>query len=66
MLNIKLLDKVSNYELKKKTNFRYIRVVETCNNKKRKWAGHIQKLKDNRWTKRAMDWCLQNYNSRKG
>lgn len=57
MLNIKLLDKVSNNVLKKKTNFTDI--VNTCNKKKWKWAGHIHRFKDDRWTKRIIDWSLK-------
>ena len=64
LLNIKLVEKVSNEELRRKTNF--MDVVEVCKKKKWKWAGHVQRMKNDRWTKRATERYPRNYKRRKG
>lgn len=52
-LNIKIIDKVSNREIRRNTNF--MDILEECKRKKWKWAGHIRKVKDDRQMKTLID-----------
>ncbi|GFO10234.1 endonuclease-reverse transcriptase [Plakobranchus ocellatus] len=51
MLNIKLKDRIPATEVRKKTQ-----VIDVVQYIKCRWAGHIVKEKDNRWTKRCTEW----------
>ena len=44
-------DKIPCSEIRKRTKI--IDIIEYTLKQKRKWAGHIARLKDNRWTKRC-------------
>ena len=48
MLNLKRHDKVPCSEIRKGTKI--IDIIEYTLKQKRKWAGHIAKMKYNRWT----------------
>ena len=54
MLDLKLQDKIPCSEIRKRTEI--IDVIEYTLNQKWKWAGHIARIKDNRWTKRCTEW----------
>ena len=51
MLDLKLKDKIPCSEVRKRTKI--IDIVEYTLKQKWKWAGHIARLKDNRWTNDA-------------
>ena len=53
MLGLKLQDKVSYSEIRKRTK---IDITEYILRQRWRWAGHIQRMKDNRWTKRCKEW----------
>ena len=54
MLDLKLKDKITCSEIRKRTKI--IDIIEYTLKQKWKWAGHIARLKDNRWTKRCTEW----------
>ena len=54
MLDLKLKDKIPCSEIRKRTKF--IDIIEYTLKQKWKWAGHIARLEDNRWTKRCTEW----------
>ena len=41
-------------------------VVREIYKKKLMWAGHIARLRDNRWTKRALDWLPRGIKRKRG
>ena len=49
MLNVKLKDRIRNTTIRQRT--RVIDNIQYVTSAKRKWAGHITRMKDNRWTK---------------
>ena len=51
MLNAKLKDRIRNTIVRQRT--RVTDIVQYVTNSKWKWAGHITKMKDNRWTIRS-------------
>ena len=54
MLDLKLKDKIPCSGIRKRTKI--IDIIEYTLKQKWKWAGHIARLKDNRWTKRCTEW----------
>ena len=54
MLDLKLQDKIPCSEIRKRTKI--IDIIEYTLKQKWKWAGHIARMKDNRWTKRCTEW----------
>ena len=48
MLDLKLKDKIACSEIRKRTKI--IDIIERTLKQKWKWAGHIARLRDNRWT----------------
>ena len=54
MFDLKLKDKIPCSEIRKRTKI--IDIIEYTLKQKWKWAGHIARLKDNRWTKRYTEW----------
>ena len=54
MLDLKLKDKIPCAEIRKRTKI--IDTIEYTLKQKWKWAGHIARLKDNRWTRRCTEW----------
>ena len=57
MLGLKLQDKIPSSETRKRTKI--IDIIEYTLKQKWKWAGHIARMKDNRWTKRCTEWQLK-------
>ena len=53
-LDLKLKDKIPCSEIRKRTKI--IDIIEYTLKQKWKWAGHIARLEDNRWTKRCTEW----------
>ena len=54
MLDLKLKGKIPCLEIRKRTKI--IDIIEYTLKQKWKWAGHIARLKDNRWTRRCTEW----------
>ena len=54
MLDLQLKDKIPCSEIRKRTKI--IDIIEYTLKQKWKWAGHIARLEDNRWTKRCTEW----------
>jgi len=36
-------------------------IVQVIKKPKWRWAGHVARMNDNRWTKRITDWCPYKY-----
>ncbi|GFR57706.1 endonuclease-reverse transcriptase [Elysia marginata] len=58
MLGIKPKDRVPCREIRSRTNV--VDIVKYVEKQKWKWAGHVARLQDNRWTQRVTEWQLQN------
>ena len=54
MLNVKLKDRIRNITIRQRT--KVTDIVQYVTNTKWKWAGHIARIKDNRWTIRSTEW----------
>ena len=54
MLNVKLEDRIRNTTIRQRTGVTDI--VQYVTNTKWKRAGHITRMKDNRWTIRSTEW----------
>ena len=54
MLKIKVKDRIACSEIRKKTGVQDI--VQFVLKQKWKWAGHVARLTDNRWTQRVTEW----------
>ena len=64
MLGITLRDRKQNKWIREQTGIEDI--VTTIKESKHRWAGHIARLTDNRWTKRTTEWTPRNYRRRRG
>ena len=64
MLHITIRDKVKNVEIRNKTNVKDI--IERIKEAKWRWAGHIARRDDNRWTKRLTEWQPRTGKRRRG
>ena len=53
MLNVKLEDRIRDTTIRQRT--RVTDIVQCVTNMKWKWAGHIARMKDNRWTIRSTE-----------
>ena len=54
MLNVKRKERIRNTTTRQRT--RVTDIVQYVTNTKWKWAGHIARMKDNRWTIRSTEW----------
>ena len=54
MCRVSLMDRIPAEEIRRRTGVKDI--IETIYDAKRRWAGYIARLKDNRWTARVTDW----------
>ena len=61
MLNVKLEDRICNTTIRQRT--RVTDIVHYITNTKWKWAGHITRMKDNRWTIRSTEWQTEDVRS---
>lgn len=64
MLGIRLADRISNEEIRKKTNM--TDVVQRIRSLKWNWAGHICRMDGDRWTKRSIEWLPRDGQRKKG
>jgi hypothetical protein len=55
MLGITLRDRKRSTWIRAKTRVKDI--IQVIKQQKWRWAGHIARMRDNRWTKRITDWC---------
>lgn len=56
MLKVSRRDRIRNTEIRERTGITDI--ITFIRQRKLKWAGHVMRRKDNRWTTRATTWCL--------
>ena len=61
MLNVKLKDRIRSTIIRQRT--RVPDIVQYVINTKWKWAGHILRMKDNRWTIRSTEWQIKGVRS---
>jgi hypothetical protein len=54
MLGIKTVDRVRNTDIRKKT--RITDIIERIRRLKWSWAGHTYRIKENRWTRKIIEW----------
>ena len=54
MLGLKLQDKIPSSDFRKRAKI--VDMIENTLKQKWRWAGHIARMKDNRWTKRCTEW----------
>lgn len=64
ILKIKVKDKIKNSIIRRKTKI--VDVLYASGNLKWKWAGHVSRYKDNRWTKVATDWIPRESKRKRG
>ena len=60
-LNVKLKDRICNIIIRQRT--RVTDIVQYVTNTKWNWAGHIARMKDNRWTIRSTEWQIKGVRS---
>ena len=58
MINITIRDKIRNTEIRKQTQVKDIMVK--IKEAKWRWAGHLMRRDDNRWTRRVTEWQPRN------
>ncbi|GFR95797.1 endonuclease-reverse transcriptase [Elysia marginata] len=58
MLGLKLTDKISCKEIRNETQV--LDIAKYIAKQKWKWAGHVARLQDNRWTPRVTEWQPRN------
>jgi hypothetical protein len=56
MLNIRKIDKIRNEHIRKQT--KVIDITRTIKRNKWRWAGHVARQQDNRWTKLTTEWQI--------
>ena len=61
MLNVKLKDRIRNTIIRQRT--RVTDIVHYVTNTTWKWAGHIARMKDSRWTIRSTEWQIKGVRS---
>ena len=54
ILQIKLKDKIPHRDIRKQTNFEDLQ--KHIGKQKWRWAGQVDRMRDNRWTKRCTAW----------
>ena len=57
ILGIKITAKIPNEEISVKTNI--LNIIKHITNTKWRWAGHVARMQDNRWTIRTTDWQVR-------
>ena len=62
MLNISLTDRKTNIWIREQTKVKEI--LDIIKEMKWRWAGHVARMKDNRWTVRVTEWTPR-YGKRK-
>lgn len=64
MLNLTLRDRVRHSDIRQKTKVKD--VILKIKEMKWKWAGHLSRTQDNRWTKKLTEWQPRNGKRRRG
>ena len=64
MVGVTRKDRVKNSELREKTNVRDI--ITEIKTKKWRWAGHLSRRLDNRWTNKVTEWTPRAYTRSRG
>ena len=64
MLNITIRDKIRNSEIRKQTQVKD--VIQKIKEAKWRWAGHLIRRQDSRWTKRLTEWQPRNGKRNRG
>ena len=64
MLGITLRGRKRNSWIRQETSVRDI--INAITKAKHRWAGHISRLSDNRWTIRATEWTPRNWTRKQG
>ena len=64
MLNITRRDKIRNDVIRSKTQLKDI--IETAQNLKGQWAGHIARMNNDRWAKKTTEWRPREGSRKKG
>ena len=57
ILGIKITDKIPNEEINVKTNI--LNIIKHITNTKWRWARHVARMQDNRWTTRTTEWQVR-------
>ena len=57
ILGIKITDKIPNEQISVKTNI--LNIIKHITNTKWRWAGHVARMQDNRWTIRTTEWQVR-------
>lgn len=58
LIEVRLKDKIRHEEIRKQTKFKDAN--EDAMQRKLRWAGHVARMHDNRWTTRTTFWCPRN------
>ena len=64
VLQIRLRDRIRNEEIRKRTLFKD--AYDDATERKLRWAGHVARRHDNRWTQKVTFWCPWNYSRPQG
>ena len=64
ILNIKIKDRISNRTIRERTKVDDI--IEVVTKAKWRWAGHVARMSDNRWTIRSTEWQVRTGNRSRG
>lgn len=64
MLNITLKDRKPNTWIRQQTGIKDI--IQTIKESKHRWAGHVARISDNRWTIRVTEWTPRSWKRPKG
>ncbi|CAF1258451.1 unnamed protein product, partial [Didymodactylos carnosus] len=64
MLNIRKIDKIRNENIRKQTKI--IDITRTIKRNKWRWAGHVARQQDNRWTKLTTEWQIMDGKRKRG
>ena len=57
MLGLKQIDRISNSTIRERT--KVDEILKVITKAKWKWAGHVTRMKDNRWTVRCTEWQVR-------
>ena len=57
ILGIKITDKIPNEEITVQTNI--LNIIKHITSTKWRWAGHVARMQDNRWTIRTTEWQVR-------
>lgn len=64
LLKINLSDRIPNQVIRERTKI--ADVIERTRSQKWEWAGHVERIQDNRWTKMVTNWIPYDYSRRVG